>query len=84
LRRPARRQKIKQIVLDGEIVALGEDGRPSFQSLQHGSAHPRHEIVFYVFDLLYADGRDSTGDPLEVRRPEGKEWLYEGRGCPRS
>ena len=30
-----RRQKMKQIVLDGEIVALGEDGRPSFQALQH-------------------------------------------------
>jgi DNA ligase D-like protein (predicted ligase) len=64
----ARRQKIKRIVLDGEIVALGEDGRPSFQSLQHGSAHPKHEIVFYVFDLLYADGRDFTGESLEVRR----------------
>jgi ATP-dependent DNA ligase len=33
-----RRQKIKQIVLDGEIVALGEDGRPSFQALQHRSS----------------------------------------------
>jgi bifunctional non-homologous end joining protein LigD len=63
-----RRQRIKQIVVDGEIVALGEDGRPSFQSLQHGSAHPKHEIVFYVFDLLHADGRDFTGEPLEVRR----------------
>jgi ATP-dependent DNA ligase len=29
-----RRQKIKQIVLDGEIVALAEDGRPSFQALR--------------------------------------------------
>ena len=30
-----RHQKVKQIVLDGEIVALREDGRPSFQALQH-------------------------------------------------
>ncbi len=63
-----RRQRIKQIVLDGEIVALGEDGRPSFQSLQHGSAPPKHEIVFYVFDLLYADGQDFTGERLVGRR----------------
>lgn len=63
-----RRQGIKQIVLDGEIVALGEDGRPSFQSLQHGSGPPKHQIVFYVFDLLHADGKDFTGEPLELRR----------------
>jgi bifunctional non-homologous end joining protein LigD len=63
-----RRQKIKQIVLDGEIVALGEDGRPSFQALQHRSSQQKRQIVFYVFDLLYADGQDLTGERLEVRR----------------
>ena len=63
-----RRQKIKQIVLDGEIVALGEDGRPSFQALQHRSSQQKRQIVFYVFDLLYADGQDVTGERLEVRR----------------
>jgi bifunctional non-homologous end joining protein LigD len=63
-----RRQKIKQIVLDGEIVALGEDGRPSFQALQHRSSQQKRQIVFYVFDLLYADGKDLTGERLEVRR----------------
>ena len=63
-----RRQKIKQIVLDGELVALGEDGRPSFQALQHRSSHQKHQIVFYAFDVLYADGQDLTGEPLDVRR----------------
>ena len=63
-----RRQKIKQVVLDGEIVALGEDGRPSFQALQHRSSQQKRQIVFYVFDLLYADGQDMTGERLEVRR----------------
>src|SRR5205807_2179657 len=55
------RQKIKQIVLDGELVALGEDGRPSFQVLQHRSSHQKHQIVFYAFDVLYADGQDLMG-----------------------
>jgi bifunctional non-homologous end joining protein LigD len=63
-----RRQKIKQIVLDGELVALGEDGRPSFQALQHRSSHQKHQIVFYVFDVLYADGQDLTGERLDIRR----------------
>lgn len=63
-----RRQKIERIVLDGEVVALGEDGRAAFQALQHRSAHPRHQIVFYVFDVLHADGRDLIGEPLEARR----------------
>jgi len=63
-----RRQKIRQIVLDGEIVALGEDGRPSFQALQHRGSQQKRQIVFYVFDLLYADGQDLTGERLEVRR----------------
>ncbi len=63
-----RRQKIKQIVLDGELVALGEDGRPSFQALQHRSSHEKHQIVFYTFDVLHADGQDLTGERLDVRR----------------
>jgi bifunctional non-homologous end joining protein LigD len=63
-----RRQKTKQIMLDGEIVALGEDGRPSFQALQHRSSHPKHQIVFYAFDVLHADGQDLTNKPLEARR----------------
>ena len=44
----ARRQKIRQTVLDGELVALGVDGRPSFQALQHRSSHQKHQILFYV------------------------------------
>jgi DNA ligase D-like protein (predicted ligase) len=63
-----RRQKIKHIVLDGEIVALGEDGRPSFQALQHRSSHQKHQIVYYAFDLIYADVQDFTGERLDVRR----------------
>jgi bifunctional non-homologous end joining protein LigD len=38
------RLKAEQIVLDGEIVALGPDGRPSFQALQHRGSHAKHEM----------------------------------------
>src|SRR5207249_12151955 len=43
-------------------------GRPSFQALQHRSSHQKHQIVFYAFDVLYADGQDLTGERLDVRR----------------
>ena len=40
-------------VVDGELVAVDANGRPSFQALQHRAAHPRHVVVFYAFDLLH-------------------------------
>jgi bifunctional non-homologous end joining protein LigD len=56
-------------VLDGELVALDASGRPSFQALQHRSAHPDHVIAYYAFDVLHADGRDLTRERLDTRRP---------------
>jgi len=56
-----------EAVLDGEIVALDEEGRPSFQALQHRTT-TKHRIVFYAFDLLHERGRDLLKEPLEERR----------------
>jgi DNA ligase D-like protein (predicted ligase) len=64
----ARRLPAPSLTLDGEIVALDASGRPSFQALQHRSAHPHHVIVYYAFDLLYLAGEDLTGLPLATRR----------------
>jgi bifunctional non-homologous end joining protein LigD len=64
----ALRLNAARVVVDGEIVALAEDGRPSFQALQHRSAHPGHLIVFYAFDILHLDGRSLMGQPLLRRR----------------
>jgi ATP-dependent DNA ligase len=54
-------------LIDGEVVALDADGRPSFNTLQnYGSAGaPLH---FYVFDLLVLEGHDVTKEALETRR----------------
>jgi DNA ligase D-like protein (predicted ligase) len=56
-----------ETVIDGEIVALDEDGRPSFNALQNslGSETP---VVFYVFDLIVLSGRDLSAEPLTARR----------------
>ena len=55
----------KSIVLDGEVVAIDDAGRPSFQALHHSDART---LVYYVFDLLHLDGRDLLREPLSVRR----------------
>jgi DNA ligase D-like protein (predicted ligase) len=56
-----------ETVIDGEVVALDSDGKPSFNTLQnYGSAGaPLH---FYIFDLLILKGRDVMGEPLVKRR----------------
>src|SRR5437667_2180707 len=63
----ASRVRAKSIVLDGEIVALDADGRPSFQALHHWSLAGL-SIVYYAFDLLHLNGRDLTRSPLDERR----------------
>lgn len=57
-----------RVVLDGEIVALDESGRPAFQALQHRGSNPNHRIVLYAFDVLHVNGRDLTAEPIEKRR----------------
>jgi len=54
-------------LLDGEIVALDAEGRPSFQALHHW-ATAGLAIVYYAFDLLHRDGRSLLRTPLDDRR----------------
>ena len=54
-------------VIDGEVVALDESGRPDFHALQHFQA-TASRIRYYVFDLLIFKGRDLTSMPLTERR----------------
>ena len=59
-------------VIDGEIVAVDAQGRPSFQALHHWSTAGL-SIVFYAFDLLHVNGRDLLGEPLDARRSALRE-----------
>jgi DNA ligase D-like protein (predicted ligase) len=54
-------------VIDGEVVALDESGRPDFHGLQHFTA-TASRIRYFVFDLLVLNGRDLTSLPLIERR----------------
>ncbi|MBI2122563.1 MAG: hypothetical protein HYT96_00200 [Armatimonadetes bacterium] len=63
---------VPDIVLDGEIVALDEQGRSHFQLLQsrmHGGHDgPQPPIAYYVFDVLYVNGHSLVNRPLGERR----------------
>lgn len=67
----------RDLILDGEIVALDQTGAPSFGRLQERwpqNRRPRPDLLrrvpvqLYAFDLLRADGKDLTDQPYEVRR----------------
>ena len=72
-----------ECVLDGEVVALDEEGRSSFQLLQGVEMEEsgKSPIVFYVFDLMQLNGRGLTGLPL-VPRKQLLAKLCEGIGDP--
>src|SRR5690349_24527855 len=53
-------------LIDGEIVALDENGLPRFDALRSRRLHC--SIVFYAFDLLHLDGYDLTACPLLKRK----------------
>jgi DNA ligase D-like protein (predicted ligase) len=53
-------------VIDGEIVAFDQDGRPSFNALQNFGSAPA-PVVYYVFDVMVVAGRDVMREPLQTR-----------------
>ena len=59
----------RQFVIDGEVVALDEQGRSSFQILQAREMEGRKSpVYFYSFDLLQLEGKSLIGLPLEARK----------------
>ena len=78
VRRLSRQIGARDAVLDGELVAFDEDGRPSFERLQqriHQTADgvvrrrmKSHPVTYVVFDLLYLDGHDLMAEPYHRRR----------------
>lgn len=70
--------KAKTAILDGEVVALDDQGRPSFSLMQQrtgfrpggkrGTVNADVPVLYYAFDLLYLDGYDWRKVPLEKRK----------------
>jgi len=78
LRDLAKSVKAKTAILDGEVVALDEQGRASFSLMQQrtgfrpggrrGAINAGVPVLYYAFDLLYLDGYDWRKVPLEERK----------------
>jgi bifunctional non-homologous end joining protein LigD len=95
VRRLSRQLGSRDAVLDGELVAFDENGKPSFERLQqriHQTSESvvrrrmkSHPVVYVIFDVLYLDGRDLTGEPYSRRREvledlelKGESWQTPG------
>jgi bifunctional non-homologous end joining protein LigD len=61
--------KVKNAVIDGELVCLDSEGRSIFNELLFRRGSP----VFYAFDLLYLNGRDLRQLPLIERKTKLRE-----------
>ena len=59
--------RVADAVLDGEIVAIDSEGRPSFQGLQH-RVTAGLTIVYYAFDVLRVGRESLLGETLSARR----------------
>lgn len=71
--------KLPDAMIDGEIVAVDKDGNPDFSALQAALSEQKTDrLIFFAFDLLFADGLDLRPLPL-VERKERLEKLLEGR-----
>jgi bifunctional non-homologous end joining protein LigD len=67
-------------MIDGEVAALDEHGAPSFAALQAAlSDGTTDELVFFAFDLLFAEGSDLRRRPLSERK-ERLETLLAAEG----
>jgi bifunctional non-homologous end joining protein LigD len=68
--------KPKTLHMDGEIVAMDQSGRPSFQALQAGHRLPKGwKVGFYAFDLLQLGNRSLIDSRMSERRPLLQELL---------
>jgi bifunctional non-homologous end joining protein LigD len=82
--------KGKSAILDGEIVALDDEGRSSFSLMQQRTgirsggrrvaARRDVPVLYYAFDLLYLDGYDLRRVALEQRKQMLREVVAEGDG----
>ena len=72
---------LQDAIIDGEIVALDDKGRSSFQLLQAFEMNQeRPPIDYYAFDLLQLNGKDLRNLPVEQRKAKLEELLKTARG----
>ncbi|MCD6017024.1 MAG: ligase [Bacteroidetes bacterium] len=55
-------------IIDGEVVVVREDGISNFGDLQNWRSEADGDLLFYVFDIIWYEGRDLAGLPLLERK----------------
>jgi bifunctional non-homologous end joining protein LigD len=56
------------VILDGEIVVIDDEGRPHFEWLQNWARDQHGTLIYCVFDILWCEGRDVRTMPLRDRK----------------
>jgi bifunctional non-homologous end joining protein LigD len=69
----------ESVILDGEVVFVGRNGKPDFQGLRGALGRKTDRLHLYAFDLLFLDGEDLRAKPLRERKRRLKALL---RGAP--
>jgi bifunctional non-homologous end joining protein LigD len=79
--------RARQAIVDGELVVLDADGRPSFERMQQRinvsrevdvrRAAAEHPVTFIAFDLLELDGRDLLSTELRIRKKTLRETVVD-------
>ncbi len=73
-------EKLPDAILDGEVVAVNEDGAPDFAALQAAlSAGRSGQLVFFAFDLLFLEREDLRPLPLLARKARLEKLLNHSR-----
>ncbi len=73
--------RLPDCIIDGEIVGLDSSGAPDFAALQAALSDGETDtLIFFVFDLLFAEGEDLRKLPLEDRKTRLKALLDKARG----
>jgi bifunctional non-homologous end joining protein LigD len=70
--------RVRSIIVDGEAVWAGKDGRSDFDKL-HSNAHD-HQVFLYAFDLLELNGEDYRQHSLEQRKAKLEKILARTQG----
>ena len=73
-------EKLPDCIIDGEIVALDHNGAPDFAGLQAALSEGKtDELIFFVFDLMFAGGEDLRALPLSERKSRLQSLLSKSR-----
>ena len=72
-------KNLPNVLVDGEVVAVDHEGTPNFAALQAALSEGRtQDLIYFAFDLMFANGEDLRSLPLSDRKNRLKKLLGNG------